>query len=136
MSRTLSVNLSSPCSRAIFALALCLSLIHVPPTQAQPPQAQTSQDHGAPPQAGSAEDPETRVYYVAAEPVTWNYAPSGADQIKGVRFDTSTARFPDPLGSAFARYANTVKGDYWGCTATLMDIPDRADAVLREPLPW
>jgi len=112
MSRTLSVNLSSPGLRLTFALGLCLSLVPLPSTQAQPQQAQATQAQDAPSRAGSAEAPETRVYYVAAEPVTWNYAPSGADQIKGVRFDTSTARFPDPLGSDFARYPNVVEGDY------------------------
>jgi FtsP/CotA-like multicopper oxidase with cupredoxin domain len=106
MPRTFSANVSSSCLRLTFAftltLGLCLSLVRIPCAQAQ----------AGPSQPEGSEAPETRVYYVAAEPVTWNYVPSGADQIKGVRFDTSTARFPDPLGSPAARYPNVVKGDY------------------------
>ncbi len=82
-------------------------------------------------QAQSPDGPTTRVYYLAAEPVTWNYAPSGADQIKGVQFDTSTARYPDPLGSDFARYPNVVRDDYMpGTPKTFRGIGPTYEKVL------
>ncbi len=41
---------------------------------------------------GSAPPPQTRTYYVAADTVTWNYAPSGTNLVTGQPFD-SVARF-------------------------------------------
>ncbi len=37
---------------------------------------------------GSAPPAETRTYYIAADTVTWNYAPSGMNQVTGQPFDS------------------------------------------------
>jgi FtsP/CotA-like multicopper oxidase with cupredoxin domain len=90
--------------KLVFALTVGLAISFAP--------AESSSAQGTQSQVPSADEGKTRVYYVAAEPVTWNYAPSGADQVEGIRFDTSTARFPDPTSSDLARYANVKEGDY------------------------
>jgi len=72
--------------------------------------------------AADTTDSETHVHYVAAERVTWDYAPSDRDRVTGARFDTTSARFPgisdsvaaaDPRGiTAGTRYFNMVGEDY------------------------
>lgn len=69
-----------------------------------------------------ADETTTRTYYVAAERVSWDYAPTGKDRVTGARFDTTTARYPgvpdsvgraDPReGRSVSRYVNAVDGDY------------------------
>ena len=39
------------------------------------------------PAAGSAQGGKVRTYYVAADEVEWNYAPSGRDEAMGMPFD-------------------------------------------------
>ena len=62
----------------------------------------------APPRA--AAEGTTRTYYIAAEPVRWNYAPSGRNLITGRRFgpleDTFVRRGPERIGRVYwkARY--------------------------------
>lgn len=58
----------------------------------------------------SNDDAETRVYYVAAERVTWDYAPTDTDQLTGARFDTTTARLPGKPAPPLNRYFN-VRGE-------------------------
>ena len=55
---------------------------------------------------------ETHTYYVAAEPVAWDYAPSGRDRLTGARFDTTSARFPGKPRSEYVRYPNAVETNY------------------------
>lgn len=40
--------------------------------------------------------PQTRTYYIAADEVDWNYAPSGQNQITGAPFDETAAVFTQP----------------------------------------
>lgn len=58
------------------------------------------------------DDTETHVYYVAAERVTWDYAPSERDQVNGARFDTTAPQLPGKPTDDLHRYANAVKDNY------------------------
>src|SRR3954463_14416191 len=55
-----------------------------------------------PPPAG-----RTRVYYIAADEVIWDYAPSGTNQISGKPFEGIqllwTARAPQQIGSKYRK---------------------------------
>ncbi len=58
--------------------------------------------------AGAAwADGQTRTYYIAADEVTWNYAPSGIDQVTGLPFDALerpyTTRDAHHIGSAYVK---------------------------------
>ncbi|MGH3722156.1 MAG: multicopper oxidase domain-containing protein [Pseudonocardiaceae bacterium] len=54
---------------------------------------------GLGPQTG----PEDRVYYIAADEVAWNYAPTGTNMITGEQFDATANKYvqarPDRIGS-------------------------------------
>lgn len=65
----------------------------------------------APPTADTVSS-ETHVYYVAAERVTWDYAPSGRDMLTGARFDTTSARLPGVPRDSVYRYYNMTREDY------------------------
>lgn len=47
----------------------------------------------------------TRTYYVAADEVTWDYAPSGSDQIKGQAFDDVQRPFVEAQAHSVGRIA-------------------------------
>jgi FtsP/CotA-like multicopper oxidase with cupredoxin domain len=47
----------------------------------------------------------TRTFYVAADEVTWNYAPSGSDQIKGEPFDDVQRPFVEAQAHSVGRVA-------------------------------
>jgi FtsP/CotA-like multicopper oxidase with cupredoxin domain len=51
--------------------------------------------------------PQTRTYYIAANEVEWNYAPSGKNQITGKPFDEDASVFtkqgPDRIGSTYIK---------------------------------
>jgi FtsP/CotA-like multicopper oxidase with cupredoxin domain len=51
--------------------------------------------------------PQTRTYYIAANEVEWNYAPSGKNQITGKSFDEDASVFtkqgPDRIGSTYIK---------------------------------
>ncbi|MBD1541908.1 multicopper oxidase domain-containing protein [Arthrobacter sp. IA7] len=51
--------------------------------------------------------PQTRTYYIAANEVEWNYAPSGKNQITGEPFDEDASVFtkqgPDRIGSTYIK---------------------------------
>ena len=57
--------------------------------------------------AATAYVPQTRTYYVAANEVGWNYAPSGKNQITGEPFDEDASVFtkqgPDRIGSTYIK---------------------------------
>ena len=50
---------------------------------------------------------KTRTYYVAADEVTWNYAPSGRDEAMGMPFDSIAKVFtqsgPHQIGSIYKK---------------------------------
>lgn len=51
--------------------------------------------------------PQTRTYYIAANEVEWNYAPTGKNQITGEPFDEAASVFtkqgPDRIGSTYIK---------------------------------
>jgi hephaestin len=51
--------------------------------------------------------PQTRTYYIAADEVEWNYAPTGKNQITGEPFDEAASVFtkqgPDRIGSTYIK---------------------------------
>src|SRR6476620_6137743 len=51
--------------------------------------------------------PQTRTYYIAADKVDWNYAPTGKNQITGEPFDEEASVFtkqgPDRIGSTYIK---------------------------------
>jgi len=57
--------------------------------------------------AATAYEPQKRVYYIAAEEIPWNYAPSGINQITGKPFDETANVFvkrgPDRIGSTYIK---------------------------------
>lgn len=64
---------------------------------------------------GDRSESETHVYYVAAEPVRWDYAPSGESRTTGARFDTSPARLtevPRSEDHALSKYYNVRETTY------------------------
>src|SRR6476659_629062 len=58
--------------------------------------------HSAPVPGLTRYVPQTRVYYIAADKVVWDYAPSGRNEISGASFDgpalTFTQNGPDRIG--------------------------------------
>jgi FtsP/CotA-like multicopper oxidase with cupredoxin domain len=57
--------------------------------------------------AAASANGAVRTYYIAADEVTWNYAPSGIDQVSGKAFDAMerpyTVRDADHIGSAYRK---------------------------------
>ena len=47
----------------------------------------------------------THTYYIAADTITWNYTPSGTNQISGQPFDSVERPFVEPRGSTVGRFA-------------------------------
>ena len=51
--------------------------------------------------------PQTRTYFIGADEVDWNYAPTGSDQITGEPFDETAAVFtqqgPQRIGSTYIK---------------------------------
>ena len=61
----------------------------------------------APPPLALAVDPRTRTYYIAADEVVWDYAPSGINQITGLPFEgealTFTQRTNTTIGTTYKK---------------------------------
>ena len=59
------------------------------------------------PQASSHIGPRTRPYYIAADEVAWNYAPSGTNIITGQQFDATAKKYvqagPNRIGSIYRK---------------------------------
>lgn len=57
--------------------------------------------------AAPAYVPQTRVYYLGADEVRWNYAPAGRDDIAGAPFDATAKvyvqRGPRRIGSTYIK---------------------------------
>ena len=55
--------------------------------------------------AAASADGQVRIYYIAADEVSWNYAPSGMDQVAGKAFDAMqrpyTTRDAHHIGSVY-----------------------------------
>lgn len=74
---------------------------------------------------------KTRVYYVAADEVEWNYAPSGRDEAMGMPFDaiarTFTESGPHQIGSV---YKKAIYREYTDGTFTKLKPRSPQDAYL------
>ena len=61
----------------------------------------------SPPVSGAVSGGKERTYYVAADPVTWDYAPAGRNEITGEPFDDDAGVFvkagADRIGSKYAK---------------------------------
>ncbi|HEY6421833.1 MAG TPA: multicopper oxidase domain-containing protein [Pseudonocardiaceae bacterium] len=57
--------------------------------------------------ASAGAGPQNRAYYIAADEVAWNYAPSGTNMITGQQFDATANKFvesgPDRIGSTYTK---------------------------------
>ena len=84
-----------------------------------------SGDDSAPNAAPNAAPGKTRTYYIAADEVQWDYAPSGMNQITGEAFDEDANVFvqngPDRIGHVYlkSQYREYVDASF----ATLKPIP-------------
>ncbi len=80
-----------------------------------------SADHGG----------KTRVYYIAADEVEWNYAPSGRDEAMGMPFDAIARQYtqsgPYRIGSV---YKKAIYREYTDGTFTKLKPRARQDAYL------
>jgi FtsP/CotA-like multicopper oxidase with cupredoxin domain len=74
---------------------------------------------------------KTRTYYVAADEVTWNYAPSGRDEAMGMPFDaidkTFTQSGPHRIGSV---YKKAIYRQYTDATFTTLTKRPPSEAYL------
>ena len=87
----MSQRISVPARLALFLLISALSL--APATRGQSASAKA---HG-----------KTRTYYIAADEVNWNYAPSGRDEAMGMPFDEISKLYTQPgphrIGSVYKK---------------------------------
>ncbi|HEV3481970.1 MAG TPA: multicopper oxidase domain-containing protein [Candidatus Acidoferrales bacterium] len=87
----MSQRISVPARLALFLLISLLSLAPAVCAQSAPGKAQG----------------KTRTYYVAADEVNWNYAPSGRDEAMGMPFDQTSKLYTEPgphrIGSVYKK---------------------------------
>jgi len=81
--------------------------------------------------AASQHTGKTRIYYVAADEVTWNYAPSGRDEAMGMSFDAIARSFtqsgPHQIGSV---YKKAIYREYTDATFTKLKMRPPGEAYL------
>src|SRR5512141_892422 len=83
--------------------------------------------HGSSDMASMLAKGQTRTYYIAADEVKWDYAPSGINQITGEAFDDAANVFvangPDRIGKVYlkSQYREYTDASF----ATLKPIPDK-----------
>lgn len=71
--------------------------------------------------------PHTRTYYIAADTITWNYTPSGTNQVSGLPFDSVERTFVEPGVATIGHVA--LKGIYREYTdSTFATLKPRAAA--------
>lgn len=74
---------------------------------------------------------KTRVYYVAADEVEWNYAPSGRDEAMGMPFDDIAKGFTEPGPHQIGRvYKKAIYREYTDGTFTKLKPRAPEDAYL------
>jgi len=75
--------------------------------------------------------PQTRTYYIGADQVDWNYAPSGTNQITGAPFDETAAVFtqqgPQRIGTT---YVKSLYREYTDASFTSLKSRSAADRHL------
>ena len=81
--------------------------------------------HAAP----AAHAGKTRTYYVAADEVNWDYAPSGRDEAMGMPFDDVAKGFAETSANHIGRvYKKAVYHEYTDATFTTMKPREAKDA--------
>ena len=76
-------------------------------------------------------DGRTRVYYVAAEEVDWNYAPSGRDEAMGMPFDKLQQGYAEPGPHRIGRiYKKAIFREYTDDTFTKLKLRDASEQYL------
>ena len=87
-------------------------------------------EHDAPAQPTTTPPSHVRTYYIAADEVTWDYAPAGRDLITGKPFDARASMWTVPgkhrLGS---RYKKALYREYTDATFTKLKPRDRAGCI-------
>ena len=91
----------------LWALLVGIALIAVA-CGTQSTSSAHAHEHGVLTAAGTVTTPgKTRTYYIAADPVQWDYAPSGINQITGQPFDDAANVFvgdgPDRIGKVYTK---------------------------------
>ncbi len=83
--------------------------------------------HAAP----AAHAGKTRTYYVAADEVQWDYAPSGRDEAMGMPFDANAKGFVETSANHIGRvYKKAVYHEYTDATFTTIKPREAKDAYL------
>ena len=81
--------------------------------------------------ASSAPDGKTRTYYVAADEVNWDYAPSGRDEAMGMPFDEVGAAYTESGPHRIGRvYRKAVYREYTDATFTTLKMRGPEDQYL------
>lgn len=74
---------------------------------------------------------KTRIYYVAADEVEWDYAPSGRDEAMGMPFDSIARQFTESGPHQIGRvYKKAIYREYTDATFSKVKPRDSADAYL------
>ncbi len=85
----------------------------------------------APLHAAPAPEGKTRTYYVAADEVNWDYAPSGRDEAMGMPFDSVAKGFTETSADHIGRvYKKAVYREYTDATFTTIKPRAAQDAYL------
>jgi FtsP/CotA-like multicopper oxidase with cupredoxin domain len=83
--------------------------------------------HATPPEHGG----KTRTYYVAADEVQWDYAPSGRDEAMGMPFDDIAKGFTETSANHIGRvYKKAIYREYTDATFTHLKPRPTQDAYL------
>ena len=86
--------------------------------------------HAAP----AAQAGKTRTYYVAADEVNWDYAPSGRDEAMGMPFDDVAKGFVETSADHIGRvYKKAIYHEYTDATFTTIKPRAPQDAVPGHP---
>ena len=89
----------------VVSIAACVAALWVRPASA----VGQAREHGG----------KTRVYYVAADEVNWDYAPSGRDEAMGMDFDAIAKGYTEPGPHRIGRvYKKAIYREYTDATFT------------------
>jgi FtsP/CotA-like multicopper oxidase with cupredoxin domain len=118
----IALRTSSAVFFALTAILLAAASLHAAPAAQTPRAAPTT--HAT--HAG-----KTRTYYVAADEVQWDYAPSGRDEAMGMPFDDVAKGFTETSANHIGRvYKKAVYREYTDATFTTLKPRAPQDAYL------
>jgi manganese oxidase len=81
--------------------------------------------------AAAAHTGKTRTYYIAADEVQWDYAPSGRDEAMGMPFDDIAKGYTEPSANHIGRvYKKAIYREYTDATFTTLKPRPPQDAYL------